>query len=179
MKNAKIWLALSIGIITLLNKVVNFAGAYTFLFVGMFFLALAIFFVGFVSNGRNYDSEIGIGKTLLVIGIPMVILDIFIPYNVVFSLTIPTLIFNESIRLFFRQVSERMFGALIGLVMVGAGAFVVLSYVDAYRQIKGNTKLKSRCYTCRNDATTRDEDTGQMLCEKCHRFIHEDARMVT
>ena len=177
MKQLKLWLGAVVVLVVLLNKFVNFAGAYAFTFLGVSFLALAVLLIGFLSGGgRSYAKEVGIGETLLAMAVPMVVIDVFVPYNVVFSLTFPVLAFGESARVFFRQVSERVLAAFIWLVIIGVVGLAIHSYLDAYMQFK-DASCGKRCYTCPSEAVIKYGGTGQMLCKECHDFMRDDVSL--
>lgn len=174
MKQLKLYLGAVVAFAVLLNKFVNFAGAYAFTYLGISILVVAVLLIGFLSGGgRWYNNEVGIGETLLVVAVPMVVIDVFVPYNVVFSFTFPVLAFGESASVFFRQVSERVLAAFVWLVMISIVGLAVHSYVSAYKQSK-DEGYGSRCYICPNEAVMKYGSTGQMLCRECHDFMHDD-----
>ena len=115
----KRWLAVYVGIIVLLNKLINFVGAYVFFGLGLLFAILAMVLVGIRGHpGDDFFDENSIGEWFLALALPMVLVDLAVPYFVLFSVTIPSVGFDASVRAIFGQLAERLFTGF--MILVGA-----------------------------------------------------------
>lgn len=99
------------------------------------FLIVSIIFLGTIGDDRDkwiFDKQ-GIASKTCLTGILMLIVELALPYNIIFSFT--DYILPNEIRSFFGVVAERMFYGLIILICIYVIIIFLIAYHDAAKHL--------------------------------------------